>query len=543
MKKKTQAFGLFSDEILTILVSVVTFLLQLISFATTWNGSKIYLENIFPFASLFFAIAIQATAYFLSNSLRNRSSLLKVLAMVVALCCSTYYSYMGIYNSVNSPVSYLQEHYTEVADALTNQLREETDARTSQAKKELGDAGAAIIAEYYALTLELANTTACRQALTEIDTSHTNSLRAPSKSAYENYEDYVADYNAYIAGISSGSRTEADAAQALLLASYGYSSMEELNAAEQQASAALQVLLSTLSDCAPDATTDFQGAISLLQGSIYEAIDAAALGTSPTLTQNRQISCFFQTASLCGYEGQSALSLCADLEICAKATATPLLTDYQSLVAGLFEGQVTDSNIMTLKAAMDSEIMSAILTMNSLLPQESRLSLSDARYQITDLYLVPITALQKSDTRMTALFCLSMAALVDLLSVLFAVSLKKKAPLWERRFLVRTGFADLEPQIFASLPEELDAPAALLCFLSHFTTSPLTESDGYMMIAKTDDLQKFQVLSALLCQVNLAKAIPGGLLGNDGDALLLKARFVLWANRYICQARKETAYE
>ncbi len=543
MKKKMHSFSLFSDSTLVILVSVVTLLLQLISFATTWNGSKIYLENIFPYASLFFAIAIQATAYFLSNSLRNHISLLKVLAMVVALCCSTYYSYIGIYNSVNAPAGYLQERYTEIADDLTHRLYDEISFRTTQAKTDLGDAGATIIARYCSLDAQLANIIACRQALSEIDTTRTDSLRAPSRSAYENYEDYVAAYNAYIAGISSGSRTETDAAQTMILAAYGFSSIEELNAAEQQSTASLQVLLSTLSDCAPDATTDFLGAVTLLQSSVYETIDAAAVGTPPTLLQTRQISCFFQTASLCGYEGSSALLLCSDLEVCAKASAAPLLTDYDALVQELAEKQVTDSNIMNLKTVMDSEIMSAILTVNSLLSQESNLSLYDSRYQITDLYLVPIQALQKPDTRMTALFCLSVAALVDLLSVLFAVSLKKKAQLWDRRYLGKIRLADLEPQIFASLPKDKDASASLLCYLSCFVASPLTETDGYMMIGKIGELEEYHVLSALLCQLNLAKIIPTGLVDNTEDALLLKARFVLWANQYISQTRKEAAYE
>jgi len=346
MKRKQQSFSLFSDAVLIILVSFVTLLLQLISFATTWNGSKIYLENIFPFASLFFAIAIQATAYFLSNSLRNRTGCLRILALVTALCCSTYYSYIGIYNSVNSPARYLQERYTEIASDLTNRFNEEIESRTAQAKQSLGDATACIIGEYTALTSRLANINACRNALEEIDTAHTESMRAPSKSSYENYEDYVAAYNTYIAGISSGNKTETDAAQSLILASYGFSSMEELHIAEQETTASLQVLLSTLSDYAPDASTDFSAMVMKLQGSIYETIEAASLGVSPTLTETGQISCFFQAAFHCGYDDSSALLLCADLNICAKADANPLLADYQNLLDSLENGQITDNNIM-----------------------------------------------------------------------------------------------------------------------------------------------------------------------------------------------------
>lgn len=557
MKKKIQTFSLFSDASLVILVSLVTLLLQLISFATTWNGSKIYLENIFPFASLFFAIAIQATAYFLSNSLRNRIGLLKVVALTVALCCSTYYSYIGIYNSVNSPVSFLQTRYAEVTDDLTNLLHAQLENRIALAKNELGEASACIITEYTSLTGVLENIQACREALAEVDTSHTDKLRAPSVSSYENYEDYVTAYNAYIAGISSGSRTETDAAQAQVLASYGFGTIEELNSAEVEANASLQALLATLSDCAPETSGDFTAAITSTRSAIYETIESAAVGVAPNTVQAGQISCFFQAASLCGYTGD-ALSLTADLKTCATATGSSLLAEYNSLVSTLPGAAVNDGNIMTLKASMDSEILSAIMTINSLLPEESKLSASDARYQITDLYLVPIYALQKEDTRMTALFCLFVAALVDLLSVLFAVSLKKKTPLWERQLLGKGRFTDLAPQIFASLPtnfeatdrdasnlntNDLVAAGSLHHFLSCFAPSPMTECDGYMMAAKTADLADYKTLAALLCQVNLAKIVPATLLDNEEETLLLKARFVFWANEFIYQTGTEDTYE
>ena len=116
---RSKEITIFSENALTILVSVVTLLLQIISFATTWSGSRIYLEGVFPYASLLFAVAIQATAYFFSNSLREKVTVLKVTAMLVAMCCSTYYSYIAIYNSVNSPVRFLQESYVQIEEELT----------------------------------------------------------------------------------------------------------------------------------------------------------------------------------------------------------------------------------------------------------------------------------------------------------------------------------------------------------------------------------------------------------------------------------------
>lgn len=549
MKKKIQSFSLFSDRSLILLISVVTLLLQLISFVTTWNGSKIYLENIFPFASLFFAVAIQATAYFFSNSLRNRVNPLKILALTIALCCSTYYSYIGIYNSVNSPVSHLRECYTKISDDLQNRLDTESAARTAQAKKELGDAYACIIAEYTMLINTLENTAACRLALSEIDTSRTNSMRAPSKSSYENYEDYVAAYNAYIAGISSSNKTETDAAQTLTLTSYGFASMEELNTTEQQTNATLQVLLATFSDYASvsdaestDTTANLTDIVTAHYSAIYKSTEDAILGIAPSPEADRQISCFFQAAKLCGYEGNSALSYCRNLEICANATASPLLADYRSLAAALSGGHVTDENIMALKSSMDSEILTAILTLNTLLPEETQLSSDASLYHITDLYLVPIAALKKTDTRMTAIFCLLVAALVDLLSVLFAVSLKCKTPLWEKHLLGRIPFTDLEPQIFAALPANQNGADALYQFMANFSPSPLTECDGYMMVANMDDLADYKVLAASLCQLNLAKAIPAGFPESEKELLLLKARFAFWANHFISESRKETAY-
>ena len=84
--------GFFGEENLLRLVTFVTLLLQAISFVTTLQGATVFLGGIFVLAPLFFALAVQATAWFLAGSLRVRITPLRCVALGMALCCSTYYS-------------------------------------------------------------------------------------------------------------------------------------------------------------------------------------------------------------------------------------------------------------------------------------------------------------------------------------------------------------------------------------------------------------------------------------------------------------------
>lgn len=523
MKQKKTSLNPFSEPVLVVLISVVTLLLQLISFATTWNGSKVYLEDIFPYASLLFAIAIQATAYFLSNSLRTRAGFLKVAALLVALCCSTYYSYIGIYNSVNSPAGYLQETYVCITDELTQLYTGSLNENTESARDSINEAVSVIYARYSLLAGKQAAIDECHAALSEITTAYTEQLRAPKQSAYENYEDYVAAYKAYIAGISDGANTEKDSARTGILASYGFSSVEALNDASLTAGTELSALTAT--GITPDTIAD-------IHTGLTAAIEASLQGTAFSSHTTALLSKLAQAATLCGYDGLDAVSVKNTADLCAAASAAPLCAEYTALVARLPEGQSNAANIMALKTSMDAELLHAILTLNSLLPEAEKLSLTDPAFMITDLYLLPIKALQDTATRLTAFFCLAVAALIDMLSVLFAVSVKKAKPLWGKRTLFAAGFREYAPQIFACLPAS-DAPAIpLYDFLHRFKPSPQTESDGYMMCTPMEQLTDYLPLCALLCQINLAKVIQNG--GEDGsDILLLKARFVFWANELI----------
>lgn len=530
---KAKKTDIFSENALVVLVSVVTLLLQLISFATTWSGSRIYLEGVFPCASLLFAVAIQATAYFFSNSLRNKVSALKIIAMLTAICCSTYYSYIGIYNSVNSPARFLQEKYVQLAEELTGIYDTVLEKNVGDAREAVNDAVSKITASFSELSKERENIEACRAALSEEGESYAAGMRAPKPSEYEEYEDYVTAYNAYVAGISNGSNTEKDAARSGRLAAYGFASMEALTEAEAENTAAISALAAALGLAENGEDTAVLQTASDICVRLYAAMDGAMQGETFESAENTACNRLFQAAKLCGYERISASEVITIVKLAAEVTREPLLRDYTELVASLEEERVTPANIMELKNTMDSELLGAMLKLNAMLPAEEQISYSDVHYAITDLYLIPVQALMDSATRMTAFFCLGIAALIDMLSVLFAISLRKRKPLWKRRTLMLSSQEEYTPQIYASLPGPDTPTQALTEFLGHFAPSPETEADGYMMQAEADALAGYQALVALLCQINMAKLVPAGLLENEKELLLLKARFVFWANAMI----------
>ncbi len=536
-KRKKYELSLFSEKALVILVSIITLLLQAISFATTWNGAKVYLENIFPYAALCFAIAIQATAYFFSNSLRRKVSFLKLVALLTAMCCSTYYSYIGIYHSVNSPVIYLQENYLRISSELKQIYELEIEQTITVATEAVNDAGAAIIHKYTILTAEKENILACEQALGDLDIEYTSNMKAPKQSAFATYEEYATAYQAYINSISQSKNMETEAIRAATLSSYDFSSTEDLNTVKLENVASLSALQTALG---VTADTDLTAVLSNITGNLNTAIPNTANGRALNSVNQLQLNRLFQTAKLCGYEPEDLARLTAGLKLSARGSATVLIKDYDTLTQALPEGMVTDANLMTLKATMDSEIMNALLQLNTLLPESKQLSYTDRSYQITDLYQIPIQALRTEDTRNTAYFSLIIAALIDILSLLFAISLRGRKPLWKRHTLLFNEMEEYEPLIYACLPTAPAPAQSLTEFLKLFQASPQTEGDGYMLQTALQNLQAYPSLTALLCQINLAKVIPAGLFENETETLLLKARFVFWANTMIYE---ENAYE
>lgn len=531
MFKQPKKFNLFSERVLVVLVSFVTLLLQLISFATTWDGAKVYLDGVFPYASLFFAIAIQATAYFFSNSLRKRKSVLKVVALCLAICCSTYYSYIGIYNSVNSPLSYMQERYAQISDSLTKQYNNQLEIRLSQIHSTISDTVSEIIKQHQLLCSDLEHANACLTALEDVENDISTGMRAPKQSAYESYEDYLAAYEAYITARSTGNNLELSASRDGILASYGFSDLEEVATEKSEITGTLTTLYTILNITSSD---ELGGALSELSSQLQGEIHNASLGISPTSNLQTDLSTLFQAASLLESTDISVAEIINTLNQCTDLSSSDFMPSYSEIAGD--SPQLKDA--MNIKSSLDSEILSALLKINTLFPAQAQIALTDDAYQITDLYLIPILSLTAEETKLTALFCLSMAGLVDGLSVIFAISLRGKKPLWNKRTLPVTPMDERYiSQIYASLPPDDTYANGFRFFMQSFVPSPETEPQGYMLRAPLEELSHYGRLAALLCQINLAKIIREA--GSGKEVLLLKAGFVFWVNDMIYQAKLE----
>ena len=365
---------------------------------------------------------------------------------------------------------------------------------------------------------------------------HSTGLRAPKQSSYANYEDYATAYQAYINSLSQSKNTETDALRISLLNSHGFASMEELNTSLQNNTASLGTLQNTLGVTEESSLQELVSSITI---ELLSAIRDTSQGSLLSSKECADFDLLLQAADLSGYH-TSHTSLTSTLNQCAQLNSHTHLMDYDGLVKALPDGVVSNANVMHLKASMDAEIMGAILELNSILPEYHKLSASDSRYQIADLYFIPIIALQQEDTRLTARFSLLFAGLIDILSLLFAISLRAKKPIWKRHTLLFNHLEEYESLIYASLPAKDGSLQPLADFLAHFMPSPHTEADGYMLCGNPETLQQYNALIALLCQTNLAKLLPAGFGDNASNTLLLKARFVFWANTKIYE---EQMYE
>lgn len=529
--------GFFGERNLGILLACATLLLQSISFITTLQGSTLFLAGIFALAPLFFSLAVQATAWFLSSSLRTRITPIRCIALVLALCCSTYYSYVGIYNNVNPPSVYLAAEYATVRTELQSIQADATNNAFSAARSAVTQMVSGLRSSHNQLTSRSANLAACADGLAAVSNTYASGMRAPSRSAYANYEDYVAAYNAYIAGISSGSAAEQNTARTEILTRYGFADEGELATASADAAAALATLEAGIAALVAEGD-DTTAKLALLETHLLATISAAATGEALTPAQKAEWDSFVALADA----NDSHTQLLTQLEAGATLSGAPLMQTFGALSATLPNG-VTKASAADMKILMSGEILNGILQLNTLLPATEQIALDAPAYQITDLHLKPINALVDTTTRGMALFCLFLAALMDSLTLLFSIAYRREATLLKSRN-IRQVYADngqrLAAQICACLPSGKDSLEELNAFLALFRANPETMQHGYSLIANRPDLVRYERLLALLGQTQLASFSTNEF---GEETVLLKTNFLLFADEFcIAQMRQKIEF-
>lgn len=526
--------GFFGEENLLRLVTFVTLLLQAISFVTTLQGATVFLGGIFVLAPLFFALAVQATAWFLAGSLRVRITPLRCVALGMALCCSTYYSYVGIYNTVNPPAMYLSAEYAQVRSELDSTYA----ARRTQAFRTAQDQINAMVSDlagqYSLLEQESARLAACAKELEEVSAEYSGGLRAPSRSSYANYEDYVAAYNAYLASVTENSSAEQASARQAILTRYGFDSESALAEATAQNASGLSAFEAAAAELGGEGET----AAAQLESSRAFLLDALTAAEAEGTLSSDARSALGRLVQLAAAQTGSALStddLLRPVDAALTGSGEGLMASFDELAAQLEGGRVTRANAQAMKTLLTSEILNAVLRVNEVADEEL-LQADDPALQITDLHLKPLLALTVPTQRGMALFCLFLAALMDGLTLVFSIACRRKPTLLKarspRRLLAENGDA-LAAQICACLPAGRDPMDELELFLSRFSASPDTLAEGYSLAAPRADLAVYERLCALLCQAGLASIRPAGENGADGEAVLLRSDFLLFANELL----------
>ncbi len=526
--------GFFGEENLLRLVTFVTLLLQAISFVTTLQGATVFLGGIFVLAPLFFALAVQATAWFLAGSLRVRITPLRCVALGMALCCSTYYSYVGIYNTVNPPAMYLSAEYAQVRSELDSTYA----ARRTQAFRTAQDQINAMVSDlagqYSLLEQESARLAACAKELEEVSAEYSGGLRAPSRSSYANYEDYVAAYNAYLASVTENSSAEQAAARQAILTRYGFDSESALAEATAQNASDLSAFEAAAAELGGEGET----VAAQLESSRAFLLDALTAAEAEGSLSSDARSALGRLVQLAAAQTGSTLStddLLRPVDAALTGSGEGLMASFDELAAQLEGGRVTRANAQEMKTLLTSEILNAVLRVNEVADEEV-LQADDPALQITDLHLKPLLALTVPTQRGMALFCLFLAALMDGLTLVFSIACRRKPTLLKarspRRLLAENGDA-LAAQVCACLPAGRDPMDELELFLSRFSASPDTLAEGYSLAAPRADLAVYERLCALLCQAGLASIRPSQGNGAAGETVLLRSDFLLYANELL----------
>lgn len=507
---------LFRENSLMITAAVVSLLLQIISFFTTMDGAKAYFDATFAMAPLFFAVAVQSVVYFLENNISKRFTLGKAAALMLAMACSSYFSYVGIYNNINPPSQYLQTTYNSYAKQLSAMQQQVDGDNSAEYADSVNTVLNGVISEYTRLSARMDSLANLAEQINSAKPEAAAGLTPPKRGDYENYEDYAAAYSAYIAGYSQSTNTEQAAQIKALLEKYGLTNADEIAPQTAELTAQLSLISGTV--------TSLSGAGDFYSGA--EALRAKLLG-GDSETAQRLASLYRQITG-----NQQAIA--------AKAAEISLyLPEYDEISAGLADSAVRERLIQIISTACD-ELTAAGITADA----ES--------YGFENIYTLPLAALTQSGLNETnALVALILAMLVDILSLIFSMIFERSKPILaasntKQALNLNSGL--FEQNIMTALElgvfnqggdisggwNTAELTNRLADFLCKFSAVDFAAKQGCTLAAPRDSLTEYEPLVAFLCQFGLAHVLTekeaeimsGG--ERTSACVLLKTKFLLW---------------
>lgn len=516
---------LFRESAMMIVAAVVSLLLQVISFLTTLSGAKAYFEATAAIAPLFFALAVQSVVYFLENGIRRKVTLPKILALTLAIVCSSYFSFVGIYNNIVPPERYLEKTYKTYATALEEQLRELQYSRQSSASADINKAVNGIVTEYTSLSSEAENLNSLSEQIEAAKAEASLGLAAPRRYDYYYYEDYAAAYAAYIASLSQSGSAEQQAKIDSLLKKYGVSDSAELSSRTAQIKSRLSLIEGTLS---ADSETVYTRA---------ETIRAALLNGTDAALAERIFALYRELSG----DALRAPDMRADESV------SLVLPEFGEISAGRSAAETRELLL--------SYIITACDTVNS-----CGGSADPDNFTFENVYTLPIYSVTKSFNT-DAIVSLLLALLVDILSLLFAMifvrqksilsardtksAASMRGNLFEQNVVTALQLgACAEGSSFSSQWSGDEITERLARFVNCFHADDAASAQGFSMIADRNSLGDFEALVAFLCQFGLAKTVSSdesSLLTNgliSVPCVLLKTKFLLWVSEKFCTPDK-----
>ncbi|MBE6902816.1 MAG: hypothetical protein E7478_10095 [Ruminococcaceae bacterium] len=506
---------LFKDKSLMVVAAIVSLLLQVISFFTTLDGAKAYFAATFAYAPLLFALAVQTVVYFLANGIRRRISSGKVVALLLAVCCSSYFSFVGIYNNVNPPSQYLERTYngyvkelTALRDGMLEQCGDEYALAVDRSVN-------SIISEYTLLVTELETLNALEEELASSENEFVYGMAEPYIWQYESYEQYAAAYELYISSLSQSSNTEQQAKLQAVLNRYGFSDTSQISERKAELTASISLAEGTLAA--------FGGADTY---SSLEVARAAAKGGDEASAET--IAALH--GSLCGKEPNMP-------QYVSDERMQLELPPYAE-VAGNSAAAVVRERLSSIVAAAADTLSAAGIEVDA------------AEYTFMNIYTLPMYSVMSGDFGADAVVCLVLAVLVDMMSLLFAMifvqsrsvlaakdtrqAIMSDPMLFQRNIVVAVQVGMIADGVAFSEEPDLDAVTDRLGeFVSRFSAVDAAADKGYTMAAARADLNGFEQLVSFLCQFGLAKLLSAEemslLCGKETEeTVLLKTKFLLW---------------
>ena len=543
---------LFNPTVLSWIFLAVTFFLQLISLATTYSGSKVYFGGIkLPFglnAPLLFAISVQLIVFSISNSLKRNFRLGTIVILLAATLCSTYFSYIGIYNYMNSPIVYLEEKYNQIYHNMSDKYRTVVDNSKNDMKKYVYDITGKIQKKYMRLITDNENYTKLSEEAskvsmnTNIVTPNTGSVVKPNINNYgNNLDQYYADiakYNSAIANITGQAAAQNSSAQMTVYENkiktiLGGKTLEEFNkeAAESQANMqSLKNLVSSLYNSIPNSgLSEFDKMLNEIQQYCIRYINTSEgdkdvfsslltnmftvysdITAEETPKEFGQALNFFFTTS---EKNESFMKNLKDVE------KSVYLENYNNEPIG--DASLGLSDALLLYSKLQSEIKNGAYILNSLSESGHAVDLNEESYSLENMYVLPINNLfTNSSALRTAWFCFIFAALIDGLTLLFALisSGNNRVLMAKRNKEISKNNEELtEDLLFSSLilhrVEDTGKSTTQCClehlanFLTPFKVTPVGTEEGFALYCPLNKLKDYQIFLSILCQFNLAKLI------------------------------------